>query len=186
MSLSSEMAHYADALKHPHCEWLRAHGGTEWPLLTAKGILGIGRAAIDPTGDRWGPDEAGALHFMVGVVEDGALVDIIAFSPDAPSRWALRTWNGTILGMDNVRRAQGAFPGEVVMLRMVGTPLEWIGDTTAACVIDGYSAQASAEIREVQSIDVPNSKLAQALRLQLTKPPRIPEINITKGRRHAA
>jgi hypothetical protein len=184
--LADEMRAAADRIELKHCQRLAAMGVTEWPKLTEQGLIGLVRCTVGKN-DIYEPAEDGTDHIALAVLEDGALVDIVAFTVDDPQGWALRTGNGWALGVDNIRYAQGGWGEADSTLRMCATPLDWLrAGCEGACIIDGYSWQASSEVRNVKSLEVDSPAMARALRLQLSKPPQIPEINVKRGQRHAA
>lgn len=186
MKLRGEMDGLIAALQLRHCQRLAALGVRDWPAMTQDGLLGMTRASVGPD-DLWTPDDAGQPHVCVAVVEDGAIVDIVAFRPDQPDAWALRTGNGWALGVDNVQAARSGWTEEQWTLHLHATPLDWLrASCIGACVIDGFSFQASAEIRDCKALKVDDARFARALRLQLSKPLRLPEIAVTRGARHAA
>jgi hypothetical protein len=123
---------------------------------------------------------------LVAVVEEGVIVDIVAFDPADPDFWALRTGNGWALGADAVTEAASHWDDKP--LKMHATPFDWLrADGEGCCIIDGYSQAAAARVRECPALEVASNNLARALRLHLTKPPALPEIIINDGgARHAA
>ena len=185
-NLFAEMAEYAKHIKLKHCQHLAALGVKHWPHITGAGHLGFARIEIDKR-DLWQPIETGKPHLIIPVFEGTGMVDLIAFDPGNPDFWALRTGLGWALGADEIYAARAGWNDEQRTLRVAATPLEWLTiDGPAACIIDGWSWHACAELREVPFVQVANNNLARVLRLQLSKPPRIPEIMISGGERHAA
>ena len=73
------------------------------------GALGVGAAVVRGTGiglasagfhgDFWEPEEDGQHVVTVPVIEDGVVIDIVAFRTDVPNRWWIRSGCGKALGL---------------------------------------------------------------------------------------
>jgi hypothetical protein len=115
-------------------------------------------------------------------MEDGCIIDLIAFKPDDPDAWCNRVGNCWALGMDDINTARDAWGS----LFLHPTPLDWLrSGGRGACVVE-WNHEARSTLRNVGEIDVTSPKFAQALRLELARPPRLPEISIKRMRRGAA
>lgn len=185
-ALASEMAAAARHLVELHGRGMSYLGIQQWERLAADQILGVASAEVDryggfqfvPLGDR-------PLHMIVAVHEDAALIDIAAFRPDRPGRWALRVGIGAVLGDSAVEDARRAFAwGELGTLALHATPLDWLrAGGSGACVIDDWSRETANRVRDLRRIEVASTRFAKALRLALTPPPPpLPEISVQRGR----
>ena len=186
MSLAGEMRAAADAITLPQCQRLSVMGITSWPDLTQHGLIGV--AACKISGDFFNYDEGGPLHVVLPVERDGVLVDLVAFDPANPNLWGLRTGDGAALGDCRIEEALSArgWP-DAVPLYLTPTPLEWLrAQCRGACIIDGFTPETCTRLRGLDDIAVSSKAFERALRLQLSKPPRIPEIHLAEGRRNAA
>ena len=114
----------------------------------------------------------------------GAIIDIVAFDPEKPDEWFLRTGNAWALGMDAIAEARDNWTGNRIFLS--ATPLDWLrAGMRGACVID-WTLDAVTTLRDAVEIQVAEPRFARALRLELSRQPRITEIAVKTGTRHAA
>ncbi len=106
---------------------------------------GLAVARIGTTGRLWMPEPTGTPAFVLPAwtgpapsiycgVENPVLVDMIAWSPGAPTRWWYRTGEGAVLGVEHLDLAHVAgWP-----ISFATTPLEWLhGNCHGACLL-GY------------------------------------------------
>ena len=68
-------------------------------VLSGAGDLGAARVSLSPDGTRYEP-EGPDPRLLVGVREQGSLVDVVALASNDPDQWALRTGFGWCLGYD--------------------------------------------------------------------------------------
>lgn len=171
-----------DGLKLQHCE--RLFSPTVWPYLTGDGLLGYAKVSVS-SGDRWDFAEDGIGCLTVAVHSDQQLVDIVAFPPSKPDQWLVRTGNGVFLGEDHLIEAEMNWNPEHIPL-VVPTVLEWLHTKgQSICIVDPIP-DALRRLRDLDALEVPTKEFGQVLRLQMSKPPRLPEITIVKGARDAA
>lgn len=186
MSLEEQMRAAADRLTLAQCKRLATLGVTCWPDLTARGLIGVARVSI--SGDLFDYDEAGKVHIVLPVSDDGELVDLVAFDPINPDDWALKTGNGTALGESRIIDAldKQGWP-DAKALELFPTPLEWLrADCRGACIVDGFKPATASRLRRLTHIVCSTDKFMRALRLQLSRPPRIPEMSVLEAKRNAA
>lgn len=95
--------------------------------------LGTARVSISRDGSRWEPEGPDA-RLLVGVREQGVLVDIAALATHDPDQWAMRRGEGWCLGYDAWLRCE---TGHAHELRLHATPLAWLKAGGAGlCVLD--------------------------------------------------
>ncbi len=121
--------------------------------------------------------EPGALDADVFEIEDeaGEVVDQVAWTPDRPARWWLRTGDGLVLGAPEIARsAECDAP-----IRLLGTPLEYLdahahGRPWCAVILrwDAPLAEILSPARSViPSTPTLEMRLRRGLRNQWTSPP---------------
>ena len=66
------------------------------------------------------------------------------------------------------------------------TPLDWLRSGCSGACVTQWTPESRAAVRQVEAIDVTSPKFARALRLELTRPPRIPEIEVRGFKTRAA
>lgn len=180
--LREEALGYAKALNFQQSQHLKRLG-IEPAGAMASRIVGVSQVDIDKA-DNWSPAQTGPFYITIAVSEREAITDIVAFSPDAPDQWYLRRGSSWALGLDEIAAVQSGWHGASLFISP--TPLDWLrAGMRGACVID-WTRDAMDTLRSLSGIQVADRKFAQALRLQLSKPPRLPEINVFGGKRDAA
>lgn len=152
--------------------------------LLADDMIGVVRASVDKR-DFWTPDEGGKRLLVTPLIEDGATTDIIAFDPKEPNAWFLRTGNGWALGADAVRRASDPWPTDHPII-IHATPMQWLQSGCDGACVTQWTHEARVAVRNLPACDVPSPEFARALRLELTRPPRIPEISVRSWQNRAA
>lgn len=171
-----------EGLKMEHCQ--RIFSAAVWPHLTGGGLLGYAKVRICAD-ERWEFAEDGVGCLTVAVHELGQLVDIVAFPPDRPNHWLVRTGLAEFLGEDVLIEAEDNWNPENIPL-VVPTVLEWLETKgRSICLVDP-TPSALRRLRNLEAIEVPTREFGQVLRLEMSRPPRLPEITITKGARDAA
>ena len=172
-------------LQMQHCQ--RVLPQSIWPHLSKRGLLGYAKISVD-SDDKWDFDEAGKGHLTVTVYSDedsSEVADIVAFDPAASDRWYLRTGAAGFLGEHILAENERAWDYDQPPL-VVPSPMEWLkAGGNAVCVINP-STSALARLRDLKMIRVPSARFAAGLRLQMSKPPRLPEIKVVGGIRRAA
>lgn len=184
--LWNEMHAAAARLSFRQVEVLRGMG-IPVPALLAECMIGVANVETD-SADNWTPIETGKPMIVTPLEEDGRIADLIAFDPKDPDTWYLRTAKGWALGMahlDEITRNTG-WPETQQWVDLHATPLDWLrAGCTGACVTQ-WNGESRAALRLHQRVHVASSKFARALRLELTRPPRIPEIEVKGMQSRAA
>lgn len=102
-------------------------------IAVLSGAGDIGSARVSLSGDLWEPDGPDA-RLLVGVREQGVLVDAVAIASHEPDQWALRVGEGWCLGYDAWLTCE---IGCAHALRLHGTPLAWLrAGGEGLCVLD--------------------------------------------------
>lgn len=181
--LRAEAQGYAKALNFNQATRLRSFG-LNMAAMMQSGLVGVSRVEISKD-EKWAPADQGRIMLTVAVYEADAITDIVAFDPASPNEWFLRTGNAWALGINAIEAATDIFDASNSVF-LHATPLDWLRyGMGGACVLD-WTPEAINTLRAASKIEVPSPKFAQALRLQLSRPPRLPEIRTTDGMRHAA
>lgn len=164
-------------------EVLRGHG---IPAAELFGESLVGAANIEiGRNDFWAPSDSGVRAAIIPAMEDGAVLDLIAVRPSQPDVWYVRVGNCWALGMDEITDARHSLDHSHSIV-LHATPLDWLrAGGRGVCVVD-WTDDARMTLRDLRAINVASPKFARALRLELSRPPRIPEINIKRMRRDAA
>lgn len=181
--MAREARFYANAFGWTHHRRLIGMG---WNPAIASGarIIGIAVVEILPN-DMWQPCEGGTTMLTIAVVEDDTVIDIVAFDPAQPGQWFMRKGAAWALGLDEIETVCGTFEGEAV-IELHATPFDWLRtDMAGVCVLE-WTDQARATIRDLHHIQVRDQRYAQALRLELSRAPRLPEITYQGQSRRAA
>jgi hypothetical protein len=182
--LRQEAQGYVNNLRQKHFDRLNALGVSAARII-ATGIVGVAQIEV-LAGDLWQPCEGGDEYLTVGVSEDDGIVDILAFRPSDPDVWYLRRGSAWALGHDAIMEARGAWCDQESAIALTATPLDWLrGDMAGACIID-WTQDAVMTLRDAVRIQVPSREFARALRLQLSRPPALPPIDVKRGARRAA
>lgn len=165
-----------------HLERLRGLGvapATIARINLAYPALGIASGVIDRHGV-FLPGDGGA-HVVQPLVENGSLVDLIAWRPAAPTRWGLRTGLGWLLNADSAFATR--WEGEVLNLH--ATPLDWLRADAQGVVVVDWAAPDLDSLRSFERIRCSNDMLGRTLRRALDRPRRLPRIETMEARRAA-
>lgn len=99
--------------------------------LCGAGDLGTARVSLSRDGARFeaeGPDG----RLLLGVREQGVLVDVVALAAHDPDQWALRRGEGWCLGYDSWLACE---IGAAHELRLFATPIAWLHAGGAGCCV---------------------------------------------------
>ncbi|MCB4862335.1 hypothetical protein K7W03_22345, partial [Sphingobium sp. PNB] len=143
------------------------------------------KAEIDDR-DFWTPSDDGQRLIITPLEEGGQIVDLIAFDIKTPDVWYLRTGNGFALGAESIEAASHGWGAADQRLILHATPMDWLRSSCFGACVTQWTAESRAAVRQVPAIDVGSPKFARALRLELTRPPRIPEIEVKGMQSRAA
>ena len=180
--LSREMMAAALNMRVSHYGRLVALGIDFAPHM-ATGSIGVANVRIEH--DLYEPAEEGEAHLILPVTEGGFIVDLVAFQPKKPDTWALRRGSGWVLGHDAVEQALSPWPDQPASLLLTPTPLDWLRAGRGACVVQ-WTAEAAPSLRLARGIVVDDPRMAQVVRLQLSKPPALPPIGVMGAKADAA
>src|SRR3954469_14456498 len=119
----------------------------------------------------------------VATVRDGLIVDLLAFSPAVPNRWALRTGAATWLG---AAEPQYMGPEPTPVWR---TPLRWLGEGSGIVLLSRDRRDRYRTLASLDSIIAEDEAHAVELLRLLAHPWLAPPVYVRRGReiaRHAA
>ncbi|MBB4642353.1 hypothetical protein [Rhizorhapis suberifaciens] len=182
--LNIEMQAASQRLQLRQMNLLRGLGLNAPALLTDNMIGTVSTEVLNK--DFWQQEESGKPMLVVPLIEDGQTIDLIAFDPLDPNGWYLKTGHGFALGAEAITDAVQGWDASDQRLRMHATPLDWLRSGCDGCCVVQWTDEARAEVRHVRTLEVSSPTLARALRLELTRPPRIPEIEVKGMRSRAA
>ncbi|HVM79909.1 MAG TPA: hypothetical protein VMU06_12885 [Stellaceae bacterium] len=167
-------------------------------IILARGLVGIARVEVSLDGKRYEPADEGHELFItparVGldpstpeatnhetVPQDGRLVDLVAWSPHYPGRWATRTglaaWLGAI-------EPQFVIPPAVPIFR---SPLSWLrAGAKGLCILDTNPPDIYRVLTVCQQIEAEDRAHAQQLRRILEHPFKPPTVLVAQQRQARA
>lgn len=148
------------------------------------GLIGFANIEADRR-DFWQQCEHGPRCAIIAAIEDGAILDLIAFRLAAPNAWFLRTAHSWALGMDAITSASRSWDGDARVL-LHATPLDWLRSNCVGSCIVNWTDDARRTLCALPGIDVGSPAMAKALRDQLTQPLTLPIIQVRRGVRDAA
>lgn len=182
--LHQEMARASGRISFRQAEIMRGMG---LPIasLMADGAIGVVNAEVDSR-DFWTPIETGRALVVTPLEEEGQTVDLIAFDIKEPDVWFLRTGAGWALGHAAIDAALFGWDASDQRLELHATPFDWLRAGCSGACVTQWTPESRAAVRQVEAIDVTSPKFARALRLELTRPPRIPEIEVRGFKTRAA
>jgi hypothetical protein len=190
IDLEAEMSAAGRAVRQPHLDRLRALGVSNATMAAAgEAHWPFGVAHAEPAGDGLFQPGVGALHVLLPVLEDGALVDVVAFRPASPHDWLLRTGNAFALGL---QRGLGwwtwhspADPDAVPPRHQVGRPvhlyshpLDWLRGGCDGLAILDWDSPDIIQLNVLEQVTVSEPHIARLLTAALTRPARVPHIEL--------
>jgi hypothetical protein len=148
--------------------------GRQWPY-TAERVPGV--LTVKGDGFVWWQDPEGAPAVIQPVLMKPArglsgLVDLIAWNPARPAKWRFLTRAATHLG---------DLPGERIFdertgpLRLVATPLAWLADPDAVCLLS-YADEVIGELALEREILCDSRDLAELVEERLRR--RLPVVGV--------
>lgn len=191
--LTEELAAALDAVTAADCQVMR--GARVPPAMFVRGFLGVARVLVE--GEHYQPHESGGRAFItpVRVLEQdspedpdfdvapslGALIDLVAWHPRFPDRWALRRGAATWLG---------AIPPQVMAPPPVPirrSPLAWLrAGGTGLCILTGDPGEAQRLLLGCSRLLAENDEHAKELRRIVTRPYPAPRVYVARSKAEAA
>jgi hypothetical protein len=185
-SLATEMRVARSALMPEHWDELTEHG-VPVPLIANYGLVGAAPIRVDKSG-LYEPAPDGRLAYITPVRIDneltpeaeqplscarilGHLVDLLAWHPRHPTRWALRTGAATWLGCIGPQYME---PDPVAVRR---TPLAWLqAECDGLVILSNEPADAYRLLCGLRQIDAEDAEHATELRRLVRQPWPLPRI----------
>lgn len=169
------------AARQPHIDRLVSLGVTKMALaeLGARQVP-FGVMSVEPIGSGIFQPGEGAERVISPVIEDGGIIDLIAWHTGNPRQWLWRVGTGWALGADELYPRWDDTP-----LQLHETPLEWLkGAGHGICILDW----SSPDVRRLASVEAIEADQATADRLLsiLHRPVRLPRMLIRKAVARAA
>lgn len=180
--LIAELRHAAEDVRQPHLDRLRGLGVSIGWMADAE-TYPFGVAHCEPSGPGLYQPNPGAapLHMILPVIEDAALVDLIAFRSSDPGNWMLRTGIGWALGL---ARGVGHWMWSE-RVHLFDTPLDWLrGRGDGICVLD-WDAPEVRDLDVLPEVVCSSPAVAKAFERALTRPVHCPKISIMEARNAA-
>ena len=180
--LLAELRSAVARVEQRHLDRLQALG-VEPPTIAAMGMaappFGVVRA-VEMGNGLYEPGE-GPEHVALPVHADGALIDLVAFRTDRPSRWLLRSGIGWALGSDQARIPDW----DHEPLPVWRNPLNWlIAAGTGLCILD-WDAPELRNLLLVEAIEA-DRDIGRRLLDILSRPARLPRLVSRRAVRNAA
>lgn len=182
VDLRSEMEAATDAVRQIHLDRLQALGVSPTTIADlGRDFPSFGVVRAEPVGGGLFQPGEGDAHIVLPVVEDGDLVDLVAFRSTTPDEWTLRTGNGWGLGLGRGVGWHTWAPS----VHLSANPLAWLRDgAQGLCVLDWRSPDL-IRLDVLQSVTVADADTAVLLREALSRPVRLPHIEIMEALRAA-
>jgi hypothetical protein len=195
IDLLAELRTASRAVRQPHLDRLKGLGvSVAWAAQQShdSGLPPFGVTAAEDAGDGLYQPSEGALHMVLPVVDDGALVDLVAFRSNDPGNWLLRTGHGWAMGMEQgMSRWLWSAPADPSARppryqlgqppTLFSDPLDWLrGGGEGICVLDW----GAPEVRYLDVLPelVCSTPAVRALLIQaLSRPARLPKLSILEA-----
>lgn len=181
IDLLSELRAATFSVRQPHLDRLKCLGvSIAWMADWAHDNLihPFGVVTAEDAGDGLYQPGEGALHVILPVVEDGELVDLVAFRSTDSGSWMLRTGNGWALGLEKGLSAH--MWGQTVHL--FSDPLDWLrGRGEGVCVLDWDAAEVH-NLDVLQELVCSSPAVAALLTRALSRPARLPKLKLMETR----
>jgi hypothetical protein len=184
----AELKQAAFAVRQAHLDRLRSLGiSVAW--LADCPVFPFGIADCEPSGaGLYQPNPgAGAPHLILPVLENGALVDLVAFRSAYPDSWLLRTGNGFALGLEQGMEPWMWYaPADLSAkppkhqvgkpTHIFSNPLDWLqGQGDGLCVLD-WGSPEFYRLDALRAVTVTDNETAKLLTDALARPARLPAI----------
>lgn len=204
-NLAAEYSAAVDAVEPRHYDALRNQYGVPYAAIEMAGGFGVARVAPQGSG-LYELDGEGEAAVVLPVYADHAPsrmnevpaalpVDLVAWRPEKPSAWWLRSGEAWLLGagalldvqqlegeraivrQDN-RTMRGTAPvPDAPALRLFSDPLQWLRSECAGAVVLNW-ALAACDLAAVEHIECESPALRALVRAALSRPPRLPVLSV--------
>lgn len=122
----------------------------------------------------------GAAHLVQPVMQDGLVIDIVAWRSLQPDKWGVVKGNAWALGIDNIDFWNG------LPLLMSATPLEFMkAGGEGFCILD-WAAPEIGRLKNISEIKTPDPALGRALISAIQSLEHYPKILPMEARHDAA
>lgn len=207
-ALSAEYSAAIEAVEAHHYDALRKRYGVPYLAIELAGGFGVARIAPQRSGLYELAAEGEAVvvlpvHFGHAPSRANSLppappIDLLAFKPEKPSAWWLRSGEAALLGMGALHDAQDAaceramvqrwnrtMRGEAPVpdappLRLFPDPLAWLRAECGGAVVVNW-ALAAYDLEGVERIECDNQALRAMVREALVRPPRLPVLSLASS-----
>lgn len=176
MNLAAELKAAANRVGQRHIDRMAALGVSADALATlCHWDSHLAVAEIEAVDGLYVPTDGGPLAFITPVRSAGDLIDLCAWRPSHPDKSLLRTGVGWALGEDHLL---GDWD---YGLDLHATPLDWIkAGGFGLCVLD-WGAHQLRQLANLQTIRVADPDLGKMLIAALSRPARLPNIEIMEA-----
>jgi hypothetical protein len=195
VNLAGELAAAAGMVRQPHLDRLWSLGVPKW-FIAERGerLPPIGVAHVEASrGGLYQPlPGAGTSCLILPVIEDGDLIDLVAFRSTSPDDWLLRTGNGFALGLeDGMGRWLWYAPADLDAkppkhevgrpTHLFANPLDWMQGGGAGVSVLDWSSPEIHRLDVLPRVTVSDQATAALLDHALRRPVRVPQIDVIGG-----
>jgi hypothetical protein len=170
--LYEEMKAASFAVRQPHLDRLRMLGVS--PSFIADlgaEFFPFGIAELEPNRDGTYDPGAGRPHVIMPVIEDGDLIDLVAWRTATPDDWRLRLGHGWAIGCEHM---QAGAP-----VHVCSSPLDWLRQHGRGLCPLNWEAPELASLVEAETVTVTDPFSARLVARVLRRPVHVPQIEIT-------
>ena len=182
--LQAELFAAAARVTQGHLDRLRGLGVAP-ATLAALGRINVAFGVVNLTVDSGGtyqPGE-GSAHIVQPVMEDGELIDLVAWHTMRPERWWLRNGIGFALNPDNLGSLDRWGEGPPVVH---SSPLNWLrAGGEGSVILDWSDSVALGHLRAHEAISCASSALAGTLNRAMMATVRLPVVTVERRAAYA-
>lgn len=182
--LQAELFSAAARVTQGHLDRLRGLGVSP-ATIAALGRSYVPFGVVNLTTESTGTYQPGdgAAHIVQPVVEDGELIDLVAWHTLRPGRWWLRNGVGWAINPEGLGEFDRWGDGPPVLH---ASPLDWLrAGGTGSVILDWSNRVAINELRAHDSIACASSELAGTLRKAMMATVRMPSFTVERGALYA-
>ncbi|WP_445191227.1 hypothetical protein ACT009_11555 [Sphingomonas sp. Tas61C01] len=178
-ALMDSIAHI-DAMAIDHLKALGVTGSAIAEINIATRHPAIGVVDAEPVGNGLFQIGAGPRHLVQPITVDGEIIDLVAWRSLRPDDWRLLRGVGWALGEDQLNAARSWTDQPPPM--MLRTPLDFLRAAGSGFVVTDWSAPAVRSLIDFEAIDVADRALGDVLLNTISKPLRLPRVNVRRRR----